>query len=130
MENNTNNANEASGASVENKRRHKRLDSTFPIQYRNLRKVGVIPVGSMTRNLSEGGVCFNSKEFVSLACRLVVEISLPNTTKPIKAISKIAWIRKLPATDQYELGNQFLEITKEDKANIMNFVNQTMSPTP
>lgn len=116
--------------SMEEKRRHKRLDSSFPVQYRNLRKAGVTPVGSMTRNLSEGGVCFNSNEFVSLACRLVVEISLPNVTKPVKAISKIAWIRKLPATDQYELGNQFLEITKEDKANIMNFVNQAMSPNP
>jgi len=82
----------------------------------------------MTRNLSEGGVCFKSNEFISLACRLVVEISLPNMTKPVKAISKIAWIRKVPSTDQYELGNQFLEITKEDKANIMNFVNQAISP--
>jgi c-di-GMP-binding flagellar brake protein YcgR len=110
--------------SVEEKRKHKRVDSTFPVQYRNLRKAGVMPAGSMTRNLSEGGVCFKSNEFVSLACRLVVEISLPNMMKPVKAISKVAWIRKVPSTDQYELGNQFLEITKEDKANIMNFVNQ------
>ena len=120
-------ASEASEANVEDKRKHKRLDSSFPIQYRNLRKAGVMPAGSITRNLSEGGVCFNAKEFISLACRLVVEISLPNMTKPVKAISKIAWIRKLPDTNQYELGNQFLEITKEDKVNIMNFVNQTMS---
>ena len=115
-------------ANVEDKRKHKRVDSTFPVQYRNLRKAGVMPAGSMTRNLSEGGVCFKSNEFISLACRLVVEISLPNMTKPVKAISKIAWIRKVPSTDQYELGNQFLEITKEDKANIMNFVNQAISP--
>ena len=115
---------------VENKRKHTRVDSTFPVQYRNLRKAGVMPAGSMTRNLSEGGVCFKSNEFISLACRLVVEISLPNMTKPVKAISKIAWIRKIPSTDQYELGNQFLEITKEDKANIMNFVNQVMNPKP
>ncbi len=115
---------------VEDKRKHKRVDYSFPIQYRNLRKAGVMPAGSMTRNLSGGGVCFNSNEFVSLACRLVVEISLPNAPKPVKAISKIAWIRKVPSTDQYELGNQFLEITKEDRANIVNFVNQTMNPTP
>jgi c-di-GMP-binding flagellar brake protein YcgR len=113
-------------ASVEEKRRFKRVDSNFPVQYRNLRKAGVMPAASITRNLSEGGVCFKSNEFVSLACRLVVEISLPNSTKPIKAISKVAWIRKVPSTDQYELGNQFLEITKEDKANIINFVSQTL----
>jgi c-di-GMP-binding flagellar brake protein YcgR len=115
---------------VENKRRHARVDSIFPVQYRNLRKAGVMPAGSMTSNLSEGGVCFKSNEFISLACRLVVEISLPNVTKPVKAISKIAWIKRVPESDQYELGNQFLEITKEDRANIVNFVNQATSPNP
>jgi c-di-GMP-binding flagellar brake protein YcgR len=86
-----------------------------------------MPAASIARNLGEGGVCFMSNEFVSLACRLVVEITLPNVMKPIKAISKVAWIRKVPSSDQYELGNQFLEITKEDRANIINFVNQPPS---
>jgi c-di-GMP-binding flagellar brake protein YcgR len=113
---------------MEEKRRHKRVESNFPVQYRNLRKPGIPSVGTVTRNLSEGGVCFKSNEFVSLACRLVVEVSLPNSPKPVKAISKVAWIRKTPSGDQYELGNQFLEITKEDRAAIVNFVNQTMGP--
>lgn len=113
-------------ASAEEKRRHKRVDSNFPLQYRNLRKVGIPSIGSITRNLSEGGVCFKCNEFVSLACRLVVEISLPNSAKPVKAISKVAWIKKVPSSDQYELGNQFLEITKEDRTAITNFVNQSL----
>lgn len=113
-------------ANVEDKRRHKRVDSNFPVQYRNLRKAGVPAAGTITRNLSEGGVCFKSNEFVSLACRLVLEISLPNATKPVKAISKVAWIRKVPSSDQYELGNQFLEITKEDKVALTNFVSQAL----
>ena len=114
-------------ASIENKRRHKRVDSNFPVQYRNLRKAGIPSAGTISRNLSEGGVCFKSNEFVSLACRLVLEITLPNSTKPVKAISKVAWIRKVPSSDQYELGNQFLEITKEDRSALMNFVNQAMN---
>jgi c-di-GMP-binding flagellar brake protein YcgR len=113
---------------IEENRKYNRVESNFPVQYRNLRKAGIPPVGSTASNLSEGGVCFKANEFVSLACRLVVEISLPNVMKPVKAISKVAWIRKIPSSDQYELGNQFLEITKEDKAHIVSFVNQTMSP--
>ena len=88
-----------------------------------------MPAGSLTRNLSEGGVCFQSSKFISLACRLVLEINIPNSPKPVKAITKVAWIRKVPSSDQYELGNQFLEITKEDKANIMNFVNESLKTT-
>ena len=112
--------------SVEEKRKHKRVDSNLAVQYKNLRQIGEMPCGSLTRNLSEGGVCFKSNKFISLACRLVLEINLPNSPKPIKAISKVAWIRKVPSSDQYELGNQFLEITREDKTSIMNFVNAAL----
>lgn len=115
-------------ASVEDKRRHRRVDYSAPVQYRNLRVAAELPAGSITRNIGEGGVCFRTSKFISLACRLVVEVSLPNSPKPIKAISKVAWIRKVPSSDQYEMGNQFLEIAKEDKAHILNFVNQVLNP--
>ncbi len=106
----------------ENKRRFPRLDSSLPLRYKNLRKSGSSPLGASTKNISEGGVCFNSSEFISLACRLVVEINLPTTPKPIKAISKVAWIRKLPNGDQYELGNQFLDMAREDKSQIVEYM--------
>lgn len=118
MENNINNN------IIDERRRYRRAESSLSIQYRNLRKPGDVPIQTLTKNISEGGVSFKSSEFISLACRLVVEISLPILPKPIKAISKIAWIRKIPSSDQYELGNQFLEITKEDKAHLINFVNK------
>ena len=109
------------------KRRHTRVESNLPVQYRNLKKMGELPAGSLSKNLSEGGVCFNSNQFISLACRLVLEISLPTAEKPIKAISKVAWIRKIPSSDQYELGNQFLEMTRDDKAHIVKFVNEVLN---
>jgi len=112
---------------VENKRRYKRVDSNVPVLYRNFHIPTELPAGSIARNLSEGGVCFQTSKFISLACRLIVEISIPTALKPIKAISKVAWIKRMPSSDQYELGNQFLEITKEDKANILSFVNQSLS---
>jgi c-di-GMP-binding flagellar brake protein YcgR len=115
---------------VSDKRRYKRVDSKLPIEYRDLRRSAVLPKGSLTRNISEGGICFQSSEFMSLACRLVVEIRLPNVPKPIKAISKIAWVKRLPTSDQYELGNQFLEIAKEDKTHILNFINRVVENRP
>lgn len=112
---------------VEDKRRYKRVAAGVPIRYKNLRAAAELPVGAISRNLSEGGICFHTNKFISLACRLVVEISIPTSLRPVKAISKVAWIRRIPSTDQYELGNQFLEINKEDKANILDFVNQSLS---
>ena len=84
-------------------------------------------MGSLTKDIGEGGIRFKTNEFISLACRLVVEITLPTIAKPIKAISKVAWIRKLSSGDQYELGNQFLEISKEDRAIITDYVNRLSS---
>lgn len=115
---------------LSDKRRFKRVDSSLPLQYKNLKKIGEASRGSTCRNISEGGACFHSNEFVSLACRLVVEITLPNAPKPVKAISKVAWIKRVPSSDSYELGNQFLEITKEDKSHIVNFINDALNSNP
>ena len=112
---------------VVDNRRYKRTAISLPLEYRDLKKSSELPKGSVLKNISEGGVCFNSSQFMSLACRLVLNITLPNSTRPIKAISKVAWIRRLPVGDQYELGNQFLEIAKEDKTQIVDFVNSSLS---
>lgn len=111
---------------IEEKRRYPRVEYNLPVQYRNLKKAVALPTGSLSTNISEGGVRFKSNEFISLACRLVLEITLPTTSKPIKAISKVAWIRKLPTGEAYELGNQFIDMTKEDKGHILVFMNNLL----
>ena len=108
---------------MDERRRYPRAETNLPVSYKNLRSAGQAPVGSTTRDLSEGGARFKTSEFISLACRLVLEISIPTSPKPIKAISKVAWIKKLPVGDNYEVGNHFLEITKEDKSRIMDYIN-------
>ena len=77
---------------------------------------------TITKNLSEGGVRFKTAEFISRACRLVVELDMPMFTKPVKAISKVAWIKKSPTSDEFEIGNQFLEISKDDKSLVSEYV--------
>lgn len=110
------------------KRRFQRIDSNLPVRYRNL-KMATVPTGSLSKDICEGGVRFKTDEFISLACRLVVEITLPTVPRPVKAIAKVAWIRKLSSGDQYELGNQFLEISKEDRAVIADYVSRLSSST-
>jgi len=110
------------------RRRFQRIDSNLPVRYRNL-KMATVPTGSLSKDICEGGVRFKTTEFISLACRLVVEITLPTVPRPVKAISKVAWIKKISSGDQYELGNQFLEISKEDKAIISDYVNRLSTST-
>ncbi|UCD54759.1 MAG: PilZ domain-containing protein [Candidatus Omnitrophota bacterium] len=109
-------------SNFEEKRRFPRVESRFPLKYKDLKKTDEESRGSISKNLSENGVRFRSDRFISLACRLVIEMNFPALSKPVKAISKVAWIRKLPVGDDYEVGNQFLEIAKEDKNIIQSFV--------
>ena len=103
-------------------RKFQRIQSRFPLKYKDLNRSEIDFRGTISKNISEGGIRFRSDRFISLACRLVVELNLPAIKRPIRAISKIAWIKKLPAGDDYEVGNQFLEISREDKEAIQGFV--------
>jgi hypothetical protein len=105
------------------KRKFQRVATHIPVKFRRLRQTeGTDAKSTITRNLSEGGVRFKSDEFISRACRLVVELDMPMFTKPVKAISKVAWIKKSPNGEDFEIGNQFLEISKEDSALVAEYV--------
>ncbi len=105
------------------KRKFKRVQTHIPVKYRKLREgAGSVGFGSLSRDLSQGGVHFRTGEFISMACRLILEMDIPMLTRPIKAISKVAWIRKTDTGDNYEVGNQFLEISKKDRELISEYV--------
>ena len=112
------------------RRRFSRISSTIPVQYKKLKQLSEGTVGAITRDVSEGGTRFIANEFLPLATRLVVELFLPAQPKPVKTISKVAWIRKVPAGNQYEVGNQFLDIAKDDKEQLSGFVQRWEMATP
>ena len=106
------------------KRKYPRLETHIPVRYRKLGDAeGVLRSSTITKDLSAGGVHFKANEFISMACRLIVELDMPMFVKPVKAISKVAWIRKGNSEDTYEIGNQFLEISKKDKDLVEEYLN-------
>ena len=108
------------------KRKHPRIGARIPLTYKELRATSPVSKGALTKNLSVGGVRFHSDKFISLSCRMILEINLPLITKPLRAISKVAWIRKLPAGEDYEIGNQFLDMKKEDRSLITDFIKKAV----
>ena len=105
------------------KRRFPRIATHIPVKYRKLGdSEGVMRGSTTTKNLSEGGVRFKAPEFISRACRLILEMDMPMFTNPVKAISKVAWIRKTSSGNDYEIGNQFLEISKSDRELVSEYI--------
>jgi Tfp pilus assembly protein PilZ len=109
-------------------RKFKRKVYSLPLKHRDLSKNETVTTTSVAANISEGGVSFTSDEFVPLAQRLVLEISLPTTPDAIKAISRVIWIKKIASTDQYVIGSQFLQMRKEDKARLVSFISPQYIP--
>ncbi len=104
-------------------RKYPRVKTHIPIRYHKLRDgSGIHGACSISKNLSQGGIRFRTAEFISMACRLILELDIPMFTKPVKAISKVAWIRKTASGDDYEVGNQFLEMSKKDKELVSEYV--------
>lgn len=110
------------------KRKYPRVSANIPVKYRKLGgAAGALGTGTIIKNLSEGGVRFKTNEFISMACRLVLEMDVPPLTSPVKAISKVAWIRKAPAGSDFEIGNQFLEMSRSDKKIVSDYINNLTS---
>jgi len=104
-----------------------RIKLAIPLQYNELHGNTYLTKGTLTKDLSSGGVQFTSDRFIGLACHLMLEMQLPSMSKSIKAISKPAWIRKTRCGTNYEIGSQFLALTSEDASLLSDFIKTSSS---
>lgn len=110
------------------KRQYPRVKTRIPLLYRKRSdEAGAVGFGLLTNDVCAGGLQFRIKEFISKACRLILEIDLPVQTKPIQVSSKAAWINDVNTSVDYEIGNEFMEITKKDQAIISKYVNSHLA---
>ena len=78
--------------------------------------------GSLMQNISEGGVCLSTYEFLPLHIKLAMEIPLVPGSSPIRGTSRVAWVKSSAFGDQYEVGAEFTDITQEEILRIGKFV--------
>jgi c-di-GMP-binding flagellar brake protein YcgR len=113
---------------IKEKRKYSRINARLPLQFKDIQRPIEAYAGSLTKDISEGGIRFVSNEFLSIFTRLLLEISIPSFSRPIKAISKVAWIRKVPRSSQYNVGLKFMDMTEEDSKHLASFI--VKSPAP
>lgn len=107
------------------KRKSPRVKTSIPVRYRELQDGSAVGTGSLSCDVSTGGLRFMSNKFFSAACRLILELDIPTMTKPLKTVSKVVWIQKAkPGEDcEYEVGSQFMEISGKDRELIAKYMN-------
>lgn len=107
----------------EERRKYPRIDTHIPVKFRKLSQTaGASGLDSISKDLSEGGIRIRTPEFIAMAMRLILEMRTPVSDEPLKVIFKVAWIRKDETTDEYELGGKFLEMSKDDKKALLDYI--------
>ncbi len=104
------------------RRRYPRLKYTNAIQYRDVFKPRPLLFGCVSRDLSAGGLRVTASRTLPKDARLVVLLSLPDSFRQVRAISRVIWQSQLPRGTAYEYGLQFIEITDEDRNAIADYV--------
>lgn len=109
------------------KRRYPRVETHLPVRYRKLDEPwSAMKTGTITRNLSKGGLKFRAKEFISRSCRMLMEVEV-SSPRPVKAISRVSWIKKCPHSEDFDVGSHFLEMTGADRKTLFFFMDAAMS---
>lgn len=108
------------------RRQQSRLNTAMSVQYRGIRQANDSVVTAIARDISTGGVRLLVNEFISVFTRLALEIAMPSMPRPVRVISKIAWIRKRPYGEQYEIGAQFMDMSEEDKKGVFDFIERSI----
>ncbi|NQT95392.1 MAG: PilZ domain-containing protein [Candidatus Omnitrophica bacterium] len=113
---------------VKERRRFPRVNARLPLQFKDIQRPIEAYTGTLTKDVSEGGARFISSDFLSIFTRVLLEMSVPSFSRPIKAISKVAWIQKIPRSNQYNVGIRFMDMTEEDKKHLASFIAKSPAP--
>ena len=95
---------------VPERRQFKRVRFSEPIEFhvKNTSQFG----GSLSCDLSEGGMRLYLNDFVPLNSEITIQWPLP-TNDIVECRGHVAWVEKLPYSDRYQAGVTFSGIESE-----------------
>ncbi len=109
---------------MQERRKYFRLQEEDKISY------SVVPSPKAERMLTEdvsiGGLRIISDHFISPQSFLRVCLKLNDAQKIINALAQVRWIRAIFDDERYELGIEFIDISKED----MQFLKYYLARVP
>lgn len=68
----------------------------------------------LTQDISITGIKIQSENFFPMNSTLKIQLSLREPSRAINMVGRIRWIRKLKASDVYEMGIEIMDASKED----------------
>ncbi len=104
--------------SLPERRKSIRIESSIPVHYKGEQQF----IMTVSKDIGENGVKFTTNRFIPVFSKLVMDIFLFHNSEPIRMLTEVIWIRKLPRLDLYSIGTRFLELSKEHKKLISHYL--------
>lgn len=86
-----------------------------------------MPIQTLTKDLSLGGLRVLSPQVLPVATTVDIEISLAKGQEPMRAQGRTVWFRMLPKSDQLEVGFSFEGLTLINKRRLSVCLEQLQS---
>jgi c-di-GMP-binding flagellar brake protein YcgR len=108
------------------RRRYMRIPENLPLVYE------IVPGGTekenIAKDISQSGMRFLINEFVPKDCRLRVKINFKGTLFNFETLVKCMWTRKIPYSDRYEIGVEFLDMPPKAAEYLVSFIKGYLDP--
>jgi hypothetical protein len=105
------------------RRAHPRVPCTTPLDAEHSGPDGHVQTSAMlAENLSEGGLCITSSEFLPLGSHLLVSLELDDDAEPLRAVCVVVRIETLPHQDRWSLGLMFHDLSHGAQSRIRNYL--------
>jgi len=88
---------------------------------------------TLSKNIGVGGICLIVYEKLIKGQLLELDIYLPKTNVPVKAIGRVSWVNEFIIGDpikgkRYDVGIQFVEIKKNNLSKVNKYVFSHKTP--
>ena len=95
-------------ASSSERRRFPRVDSEFPLRFRQIPVSGAGYLQANVEDVSASGVRFWCSEEVRVRSSLLFELLIPGA-EPVHSFGRAVWVRERPNREGFEIGGRFEE---------------------
>ena len=99
------------------KRKYLRLEQTLSLTFERKGPTGTLRGEGTTKNISPTGLCFIAKAPLGVGEKIVIALTLPETTHPLSFEGRIKWVYPLTAGSRlsYEVGVELSPLSGNDQ---------------
>lgn len=110
--------------SMQNQSRDKRQHPRIPFKQAVKFQIGEYSCldGSLSKDLSRGGVCLTVNQFVPVNSSVILYLQQNQQAKLVIVKGKVAWVKMLPDSDQCQIGVQFQGLDESVRMEVNNII--------